>query len=277
MYVRLAFAVAAHLEPEILVVDEVLAVGDAEFQQKCLGKMHDVATGGRTVLFVSHNMQAISTLCTRALFLNGSSIAYAGTVKEAIDLYLASFSRSGGSHQPPDRRPGSGDYRFTLAYPEREYFGGNDQKSIVFEIQRRRQRVGRMWLSAHIVDSGGAVVAQCDSRLVGTWLDDFERLAGCFRFRTPWLKPGSYRVDLYISSPGLAVDQFEGACLLTISPVIPYPSSASEDAIRSGLVFADFAWETCDDSTGPEKSGEPLTNITRMPNISKSLQLDVIE
>ena len=64
MYVRLAFAVAAHLEPEILVVDEVLAVGDAEFQKKCLGKMHDVSRGGRTVLFVSHNMAAVQALCS---------------------------------------------------------------------------------------------------------------------------------------------------------------------------------------------------------------------
>ena len=67
MYVRLAFAVAAHLEPEILIVDEVLAVGDAEFQKKCLGKMHEVSRGGRTVLFVSHNMAAVSALCDRAI------------------------------------------------------------------------------------------------------------------------------------------------------------------------------------------------------------------
>src|SRR5205823_10200531 len=71
MFVRLAFAVPAHLEPEILIVDEVLAVGDVEFQKKCLGKMHDVATGGRTVLFVSHSMQSISMLCNRGLFLCG--------------------------------------------------------------------------------------------------------------------------------------------------------------------------------------------------------------
>jgi len=71
MYVRLAFAVAAHLEPEILIVDEVLAVGDYRFQQKCLGKMQDVATGeGRTVIFVSHNMQATHKLCSRAILLN---------------------------------------------------------------------------------------------------------------------------------------------------------------------------------------------------------------
>ena len=69
MYVRLAFAVAAHLDPEILIVDEVLAVGDAEFQKKCLGKMDDAARGGRTVLFVSHNMAAVQSLCTRAIYL----------------------------------------------------------------------------------------------------------------------------------------------------------------------------------------------------------------
>src|SRR5919106_2047666 len=69
MFVRLAFAVAAHLEPDILIVDEVLAVGDAEFQKKCLGKMHEVSRGGRTVLFVSHNMSAIQTLCNRAIWL----------------------------------------------------------------------------------------------------------------------------------------------------------------------------------------------------------------
>src|SRR5258708_16221911 len=69
MYMRLAFAVAAHLEPEILVIDEVLAVGDLEFQKKCLGKMEDVSKGGRTVLFVSHNMDAILRLCSRAIHL----------------------------------------------------------------------------------------------------------------------------------------------------------------------------------------------------------------
>src|SRR5579864_8247767 len=78
MYVRLAFAVAAHLEPEILIVDEVLAVGDIEFQKKCLGKLGDVSTSGRTVLFVSHNMQAISVLCNRGVFLRSGSVQYVG-------------------------------------------------------------------------------------------------------------------------------------------------------------------------------------------------------
>jgi lipopolysaccharide transport system ATP-binding protein len=87
MYVRLAFAVAAHLEPEILIVDEVLAVGDAEFQKKCLGKMQDVAGHGRTVLFVSHNMAAVSTLCPRTLVLHGGKIARDATTSDCLGFY----------------------------------------------------------------------------------------------------------------------------------------------------------------------------------------------
>jgi lipopolysaccharide transport system ATP-binding protein len=88
MYVRLAFAVAAHLEPEVLIVDEVLAVGDTQFQQKCLNKMEDVGRQGRTVLFVSHNMQTISSLCNRGIVLEGGKVTFHGEVQQAIDVYL---------------------------------------------------------------------------------------------------------------------------------------------------------------------------------------------
>ncbi|KAB8144398.1 ABC transporter ATP-binding protein [Chloroflexia bacterium SDU3-3] len=88
MYLRLAFAVAAHLEPEILIVDEVLAVGDATFQKKCLGKMGDVARAGRTVLFVSHNMGAIRGLCQRAIWLDRGGVVADGPVFEVVDRYL---------------------------------------------------------------------------------------------------------------------------------------------------------------------------------------------
>ncbi len=87
MYIRLAFAVAAHLQPEILVVDEVLAVGDASFQRKCLGKMQDVASGGRTVLFVSHNMAAITRLCSRAILLSHGTVAADGPVAKVAGIY----------------------------------------------------------------------------------------------------------------------------------------------------------------------------------------------
>ena len=90
MYVRLAFAVAAHLEPEILLVDEVLAVGDVAFQKKCLGKMGDVATEGRTVLFVSHNMAAVSQLCPRAILIEGGRVRHVGSVGRVVRRYLVS-------------------------------------------------------------------------------------------------------------------------------------------------------------------------------------------
>jgi lipopolysaccharide transport system ATP-binding protein len=89
MYVRLAFAVAAHLEPDVLVVDEVLAVGDAEFQKKSLGKMHEVSRGGRTVLFVSHNMAAVQALCGRGVWLEKGTVAFQGPASECISRYLS--------------------------------------------------------------------------------------------------------------------------------------------------------------------------------------------
>jgi lipopolysaccharide transport system ATP-binding protein len=242
MYVRLAFAVAAHLEPEILIVDEVLAVGDAEFQKKCLGKMHDVATGGRTVLFVSHNMQAVSVLCNRGMFFRAGSLEYTGSTKEAIDRYISSYSEANGQDDNPDRRYGSGDYRFTSANPDQPIFGGAEEKVINFEIERRGKMVGRMWLCVRILDSNGVIVVHCDSRLVGFWVEDCPRISGQVRFTTPWLKPGSYRVDLSVGAPW-TMDHWEGACSLMISPVLPYPNSAVPDASAHGLVFADFSWE----------------------------------
>ena len=93
MYLRLAFAVAAHLEPEILLVDEVLAVGDAAFQKKCLGKMDDVARGGRTVLFVSHNVQAVTRLCATTAHLSEGRLLEVAPTREVVERYLALRAR----------------------------------------------------------------------------------------------------------------------------------------------------------------------------------------
>jgi lipopolysaccharide transport system ATP-binding protein len=249
MYVRLAFAVAAHLEPQILIVDEVLAVGDSEFQKKCLGKIREVATSGRTILFVSHNMQAISVLCNRGLFLRGGSLEYTGSPKGAIDMYISSFAQANGEDANPDRRYGSGEYRFSSAKPGRQIFEGNEEKVIDFEMERRGKLVGRIWVCALIVDSTGVVVAQCDSRLVGFWMEDSPWIVGKLRFATPWLKPGSYRVDLCTGAVW-TMDYWEGACSLLISPVLPYSNSAIPDASAHGLVFADFSWETSEAKKG---------------------------
>jgi lipopolysaccharide transport system ATP-binding protein len=94
MYVRLAFAVAAHLEPEILIVDEVLAVGDASFQKKCLGKMQDVSKGGRTVLFVSHNMGAVASLCQTGFWMQQGKLVKSGPARQIVDEYLTNNSET---------------------------------------------------------------------------------------------------------------------------------------------------------------------------------------
>jgi lipopolysaccharide transport system ATP-binding protein len=114
MYVRLAFAVAAHLEPEILIVDEVLAVGDAEFQKKCLGKMSEVAGGGRTVLFVSHNLGAVQTLCERAILIANGQVAKEGLTAEVLKLYSDSnlTKRVSNGELNSFARKGEGKVRF---------------------------------------------------------------------------------------------------------------------------------------------------------------------
>lgn len=115
MYVRLAFAVAAHLEPEILIVDEVLAVGDAEFQKKCLGKMQDVSQkGGRTVIFVSHNMAAIESLCQQVILLNAGKQIFKGLTREGISNYLNNSFYSSSLLSLADRadRTGNGKVKF---------------------------------------------------------------------------------------------------------------------------------------------------------------------
>jgi homopolymeric O-antigen transport system ATP-binding protein len=109
MSVRLAFAVAAHLEPEVLLIDEVLAVGDAEFQRRCLGRMEDMSQSGRTVVFVSHQMQALSQLCDRAIELEGGQIVNDGPAGEVVAQYLQSVGGTGASRSWPDLETAPGD------------------------------------------------------------------------------------------------------------------------------------------------------------------------
>jgi lipopolysaccharide transport system ATP-binding protein len=109
MYVRLAFAVAAHLDPDILIVDEVLAVGDADFQKKCLGKMKDVVNkNGRTIIFVSHNMQAVNSLCSKAIWLDAGQIKSIGNAPAIINEYLGAYQRRLWKQEwPGDKAPGN--------------------------------------------------------------------------------------------------------------------------------------------------------------------------
>lgn len=124
MYVRLAFAVAAHLDPEILIVDEVLAVGDAEFQKKCLGKMENVARGGRTVLFVSHNMSAIRSLCRTAILLDGGKVEEKGSAATVLDNYLSSLHEESALAIDLSKVPRSASFGSRLRITHVEINGG---------------------------------------------------------------------------------------------------------------------------------------------------------
>ena len=129
MYVRLAFSVAAHLETEILLVDEVLAVGDADFQRKCLGKMGEISGGGRTVIFVSHNMEMIETLCERVLLLKNGNLNLEGPSDKVIQFYLSNINDKAKYIDLAARtdRYGSGEYRFS------EVWITNDKDEIIGE------------------------------------------------------------------------------------------------------------------------------------------------
>ncbi|HEY9791909.1 MAG TPA: polysaccharide ABC transporter ATP-binding protein [Candidatus Obscuribacterales bacterium] len=246
MYVRLAFSVAAHLESEILLIDEILAVGDAEFQKKCLGRMKSVATSGRTILFVSHNMQSIAALCDKSMLLDGGRLSYYGDVKSGIDKYLQSYCpQNNVDLAQPESRRGSGEYRLAYMSPVRQMFGGADLKEFEFRIDRRHGTAGQMFMQSYIYNSAGVIVCQCDSRLTGFWIGDTQRIEGKFSFRTPWLKPGTYRMDVVISNAFSLIDDCQGAAVFDVSPGIPYGFTAGDDSLEYGIVFSDFQWSQC--------------------------------
>lgn len=242
MYVRLAFAVAAHLETKILAVDEVLAVGDAEFQAKCLTKMRQVATDGRTVIFVSHQIQTVQELCDSAIYLENGRLAHHGAVEDAIRLYRDSFARPELTHVEASRRRGTGELRFGSATMDKESYEPTDEKRITFCIPAGADYNGSYYVSAHVVNSDGTLLLQCDSRLVGRWFDSSFAVDGCLVIREPWLRPGSYSVDLFICQSGV-LDEWSAACVFSVLPVLPYGHTAAADGTNRGLVFADFDYE----------------------------------
>ena len=244
MYMRLAFAVAAHLEPEILIVDEVLAVGDMEFQKKCLGKMGEVAKGGRTVLFVSHNMHAIKSLCTQGILLQAGRVFFDGSALASVSKYLD--QASAGTGRPlvalPDTRAGSGEWRFTEVAATKSIFDPAEPKEFTFQISPTRPDAGPIYLSGSIVNEEGTTLTQLDSRLTGFLPPSPQPIGGRLRIAGPWLKPGRYSLDLFICTLCGIVDWCERSAEFEVSPMLPYPQTASPDSTASALVLADFAW-----------------------------------
>lgn len=183
MRVRLAFAVAAHLEPEILVIDEVLAVGDAEFQKKCLGKMEDVASLGRTVLFVSHNMAAVTALTSRTLFLSEGTVAAVGPTADIISHYLSLGDSDGHEVEWTSPRPGDGSFEFLRA----EIRSGSDDPDLHVKSRVEIHISFSVLQTLHDLMVGVDLVSSEGVLVFSSWLDP--RSLNCGE-----ITPGEYRV-----------------------------------------------------------------------------------
>lgn len=242
MQVRLAFSVAAHLETEILAIDEVLAVGDAEFQRRSIAKMREAASGGRTVLYVSHQLQTVQALCTSALLLDRGKLTYSGTVEGTLEAYRDSFESFAIAQSNPDLRPGNGMLRLERVSMEDEFVKSGDDIDIRFAAPPSKDLIGSYFVSAHINNDQGAVIAQCDSRLVGKWFDPNHRHEGHLLIRDLWLKPGQYTVDVFVCQAGV-LDAWEGAWRFEVLPDLPYPEFTESSGTEKGLVFVNFDYK----------------------------------
>ena len=199
MTVRLGFAVAAHLDPEILVVDEVLAVGDAEFQKKAIGKMKEVSQGeGRTVLFVSHNMASIRSLCKTGLLLDNGQVAFSGDVNETVNRYL-----EGQQDGTMVDRLGSGDVRFENYKVEKDIIRLGDDLEVSFDIVVNRK------LYSPIVCCVDVISMQYEPIAIANNYDDEKELGiiepgkkvhiAC-KLKNVNILPGRYYLSLYVGT-----------------------------------------------------------------------------
>ncbi|NET72235.1 MAG: ABC transporter ATP-binding protein [Sphaerospermopsis sp. SIO1G2] len=221
MYVRLAFAVAAHLEPEILVVDEVLAVGDAAFQKKCLGKMEDVGKEGRTVLFVSHQMAAIQNLCSKAILLNQGKIIQLGNTIDVIDTYLQNSASMEEIplYQRIDRQ-GTGEIKFTSfsllnddGVCVQSFYSGQTSKLELYFDNYTNNRLKNLHISLGVDNWAGERIAYFSNDLIGNTFSDLPATASKIELCIPKLPltPGRYGFTIFCEHNGIIADWIKNA------------------------------------------------------------------
>ncbi len=249
MYVRLAFSVAAHLNPEILLVDEVLAVGDLAFQKKCLGKMGNVATAGRTILLVSHNMEAILGLCSRAIWIDDGGLVADGPSSEVVEAYTrASMDLASSTRMLERTQEGDGHLRFTgfslrdaQGRPLEFAFCGQEVELVIDYVTKDEADLRDVAAWLWIRDRLGKSLAIMYTRLTG---QNFERMPGRGRMvcRLPrlTLAPGSYLVDLAAQAPGQRSDKLIGAAMLEVSPGDFFGSGKPVSNV--GMFLVDHSW-----------------------------------
>jgi lipopolysaccharide transport system ATP-binding protein len=242
MYVRLAFAVAAHLEPEILIVDEVLAVGDAEFQKKCLGKIQDVSRGGRTVLFVSHDHASVRRLCTEIVLLDQGSVRLSGKPSDVIAAYLHDSNRAENFSQ----RNGDGNIRITQLEILDESgrpsncLKLNEMATFRFHCEAKRNSSRVMFAVAFSTPENGRVLSLYSS-YHGQEFDvrSPSFIAECkVRLR---LMPGDYQLTTHIESAGILADSISEARMITVH-LDNDPQFLTPPNLRQGCIIEDFDW-----------------------------------
>jgi lipopolysaccharide transport system ATP-binding protein len=217
MYIRLGFAVAAHLEPDILIVDEVLAVGDLAFQQKCLGRMGEVAGSGRTVLFVSHNLAAATALCTTGMYLRDGQLAAQGSVQEVIDRYLDDTqSNARVDIREREDREGDGRIRFT----DVRAGNGSVRTGEPCEVSLRyegKPGPGTVRVSLAVYGALVEPIFQCLNDVSGDVFDEVatEGTYTCTIPRLP-LAPGHYTVSVFCEIDGQIADWVQHAAVLEV-------------------------------------------------------------
>lgn len=255
MYVRLAFAVAAHLEPEILIVDEVLAVGDAEFQKKCLGKMKDVSEGqGRTVLFVSHNMAAVSALCNQSILMAKGTLQTMGTTAAVIHEYLNGEMKRTRSLADLNGRPGTGALRFTnlqmidsFERPKNSFLQGEFIRfKLEFVINDPALDYGGVHFSVNIHNANGDLIANHTNKMVGKIFSNHEINASSvivFEWKCVPLTPGEYQVSIDCVNVDQFLDYVENAATISIVEGVIYNY---EMAPRLGVMAIDADWYLVD-------------------------------
>jgi lipopolysaccharide transport system ATP-binding protein len=220
MYVRLAFAVAAHLDPEILVVDEVLAVGDAGFQKKCLGKMGEVAREGRTVLFVSHNLSAIQNLCDRSILLKNGRIFTEGRTNEVINEYLTSVMEK--NKTPVNKRvERSGDGRFRFKELKFKSVNGNvikcGEKIDIIIRYESETKIKNVSISIGFYDLTGARALYLGNQVSGAPIVELPKNSkiSCSFDKFPLL-PGRYTLNLHCLIDGTLADWIREATTIVV-------------------------------------------------------------
>ena len=250
MYVRLAFSVAAHLEPEILLVDEVLAVGDAAFQKKCLGKMGNVAKEGRTILFVSHNMGAISSLCKWAVVLAGGRVETIGDVSAAVATYLKGPDADYTSESlidHPNRKPGF-EPMLTSFHMELDgdvaYYGRPLRVRIGYQFDRR---VAVPQFCVLVRDIAGVraftLVSDYQPNSIPETLDGSGEVE-CTIESLPLL-PGDYTIDLMLWQPGQKLDDIEDVAKFRVDWLERELGQFNWNS-GMGLVYVDASWRLSD-------------------------------